>query len=211
MSLPILTPIWLFGWWFLAALLIVPLGMAAFSFNFFRDPDRAAPGDEFTLVSPADGTITDVGSRNEPDYFKAEVQGVGIFLSVFDVHVNRSPLDGTVDFLSHREGKYLDARDPDCSTLNECQNIGAKSKWGPRFYVRQISGMIARNIVCPLQVGSALKRGERFGMIKFGSRTELYLDDAFEVEWKVKKGDKVLGGATVLATLRLKENRGTNA
>lgn len=173
-----------------------------FNLNFFRDPNRAIPGDEFTVVSPADGTITDIGERDEAEYFKGRVQSIGIFLSVFDVHVNRAPLEGTVDYLRHQDGKYLDARNPDCSTLNEAQNIGFKSIWGPRFFVRQVTGMIARRFVCPLKLRDICKRGHRFGMIKFGSRTELYLDNEFQVEWQVKVGDKVKGGATVLALVK---------
>jgi phosphatidylserine decarboxylase len=174
----------------------------AFNLNFFRDPERVIPGDEFTIVSPADGTITDVGEREESEYFKGKVQCIGIFLSVFDVHVNRAPLEGTVDYLRHQDGKYLDARNPDCSTLNEAQNIGFKSIWGPRFFVRQVTGMIARHIVCPLKEGDVCKRGHRFGMIKFGSRTELYLDNEFQIEWQVKVGDKVKGGGTVIALIK---------
>jgi phosphatidylserine decarboxylase len=170
--------------------------------NFFRDPDRPLPGDEFTVVSPADGTVTDVGEKQIEEYLKASVQGVGIFLSVVDVHVNRAPLDGTVEYLRHQDGEYLDARDPECSILNEAQNIGFRSTWGPRFYVRQITGLIARRIVCPLKQGDRVNRGERFGMLKFGSRTELYFDGDFEVEWKVSVGDKVKGGGTVIAMVR---------
>lgn len=197
-----------------AALLtdIQPLWFAGFPFvvlfvfilNFFRDPNRPLPGDEFTVVSPADGKVTDVGEREDEEYFKGSVQSVGIFLSVFDVHVNRSPLDGTVDYLRHQDGLYKDARDPEASTLNEAQNIGFKSKLGPRFLIRQITGLIARRIVCPLQVGASVERGERFGMLKFGSRTELWLDNEFEIEWKVSPGSMVLGGQTVLAVVKVK-------
>lgn len=179
--------------------------VAIFNFNFFRDPDRPLPGDEFTVVSPADGTVTDVGEKELSEYLKGKRQGIGIFLSVFDVHVNRAPLDGTVDYLRHQDGEYLDARDPECSILNEAQNIGFRSKWGPRFYIRQITGLIARRIVCPLKEGDTVPRGERFGMLKFGSRTELYFDEGFEVRWQVKVGDKVKGGLTVLATVQVKQ------
>jgi phosphatidylserine decarboxylase len=185
-----------------ASLASLSLLWMLFNLNFFRDPNRELPGDEFTVVSPADGTVTDVGVREESEYLKGPVQSLGIFLSVFDVHVNRSPLEGTVEYLHHKDGKYLDARNPDCGTLNESQNIGFKSVWGPRFLVRQISGLIARHIVCPLKEGDKCKRGERFGMIKFGSRTELYLDNEFEIEWQVKIGDKVKGGGTVVALIR---------
>jgi phosphatidylserine decarboxylase len=183
---------------------VVPLILMLFVANFFRDPDRPLPGDEFTVVSPADGTVTDVGEKELSEYFEGRFQGIGIFLSVVDVHVNRAPLDGEVEYLRHQDGEYRDARDPECSTLNEAQNIGFKSRLGPRFYVRQITGLIARRIVCPLKEGDQLARGERFGMLKFGSRTELYLDHGFEVEWKVKPGDKVKGGGTAIAVVRVK-------
>ncbi len=175
-----------------------------FILNFFRDPNRPLPGDEFTVVSPADGKVTDVGERDDEEYFKGTVQSVGIFLSVFDVHVNRSPLEGTVDYLRHQDGLYKDARDPEASTLNEAQNIGFKSKLGPRFLIRQITGLIARRIVCPLQVGDSVERGERFGMLKFGSRTELWFDNDFEVDWKVSPGTNVMGGQTALAIVKVK-------
>jgi phosphatidylserine decarboxylase len=178
------------------------LAWLAFNLNFFRDPDRVIPGDEFTVVSPADGTVTDVGTREEPEFLKGSTHCLGIFLSVFDVHVNRAPLAGTVEYLRHQDGKYLDARNPDCSTLNEAQNIGFASIWGPRFLVRQITGLIARRIVCPLKEGDKCARGERFGMIKFGSRTELYLAPEFEIEWLVKVGDKVKGGGTAVAVIK---------
>lgn len=181
---------------------VVPLFLTAFVCNFFRDPDRPLPGDEFTVVSPADGTVTDVGEKQIGEYLDGKVPGIGIFLSVVDVHVNRAPLEGTVEYLRHQDGQYLDARDPECSILNEAQNIGFRSTWGPRFYLRQITGLIARRIVCPLKQGDKIGRGERFGMLKFGSRTELYFDTGFEVEWKVAVGDKVKGGGTVIAVVR---------
>jgi phosphatidylserine decarboxylase len=188
-------------WFWLAGL--IPLGLTGFVSNFFRDPDRTLPGDEFTVVSPADGVISDVGEKPLDEYLQGACQGIGIFLNVFDVHVNRAPLDGVIEYLRHQDGIYLDARDPECSTLNEAQNIGFKSKWGPRFYLRQITGLIARRIVCPLTQGDSVQRGERLGMLKFGSRTELYFDHDFEVEWQVKVGDRVKGGATAIAVVRV--------
>lgn len=200
---------WALGWFVHWSLYLVALPfflIGLFVFNFFRDPNRPLTGDEFTVVSPADGTITDIGDKQEDEYLKGNVQSIGIFLSVFDVHVNRAPLDGEVDYLRHQDGDYRDARDPECSTLNEAQNIGFKTPWGPRYYIRQITGLIARRIVCPLKEGEKVERGERFGMLKFGSRTELYFDTGFEVDWKVKKGDKVKGGGTVIAVIRVKDN-----
>lgn len=181
----------------------IPLFLTGFNLNFFRDPERALTGDEFTVVSPADGTVTDVGEKDLTEYLEGKHQGIGIFLSVFDVHVNRAPLDGTLVYSRHQDGEYLDARDPECSILNEAQNLGFKSKWGPKYYVRQITGLIARRIVLGIKEGDEVKRGERFGMLKFGSRTELYFDNDFEVDWKVKVGDKVKGGGTVIAVVKI--------
>jgi phosphatidylserine decarboxylase len=205
--------VWALAWFVHPALWavgVIPLFLTGFNLNFFRDPDRPLPGDEFTVVSPADGTVTDVGEKELSEYLEGKHQGIGIFLSVFDVHVNRAPLDGTLEYSRHQDGEYLDARDPECSILNEAQNLGFKSKWGPRFYVRQITGLIARRIVLGLKEGDAVKRGERFGMLKFGSRTELYFDNGFEVEWKVKVGDKVKGGGTVIATVKVTSNSPKN-
>jgi len=199
--------VWALAWFVHPALWavgIVPLLLTAFICNFFRDPERPLPGDEFTVVSPADGTVTDVGEKDLKEYLEGPHQGVGIFLSVFDVHVNRAPLDGVLEYSRHQDGDYRDARDPECSTLNEAQNLGFKSKLGPRFYIRQITGLIARRIVTPISEGHALARGERFGMLKFGSRTELYFDNDFEVDWQVKVGDKVKGGLTVIATVKVR-------
>jgi phosphatidylserine decarboxylase len=184
---------------------VVPLALTLFVLNFFRDPERELPGDEFTVVSPADGTVTDVGEKELSEYLEGKHQGIGIFLSVVDVHVNRAPLDGTLEYSRHQDGQYLDARDPECGNLNEAQNLGFKSAHGPRFYLRQITGLIARRIVMPLKEGDAVKRGERIGMLKFGSRTELYFDEGFDVNWNVKVGDKVKGGLTVVATVKVKD------
>ncbi len=199
--------VWALAWYVHPALWLLglaPLALTLFVANFFRDPGRPLPGDEFTVVSPADGVVSDVGEKVVAEYLEGPHQGLGIFLNVFDVHVNRAPLDGEVEYLRHQDGQYLDARDPECSRLNEAQNIGFRSKWGPRFYLRQITGLIARRIVCPLNVGDPVQRGARFGMLKFGSRTELYFDNDFEVEWKVKVGDRVKGGGSVIAVVKVR-------
>ena len=156
---------------------IVPAALGLFSINFFRDPERRPPGGDETLVSPADGTVTDVIEMDEPEYLKARAVRVGIFLSVFDVHVNRAPASGRIEWISYRKGKFLDARKKECATENEANWIGlAPERPGaPRLLVKQISGAIARRIVFPFETGSRFARGERLGMIKFGSRTELYI------------------------------------
>ena len=183
--------------------------LGLFVMSFFRDPERKLSGDSLDIISPADGTVTHV-VNNDPgtgEYIEGQAHWIGIFLSVFNVHVNRSPLDGEVEYLRYKEGKFLDARHPDCGRLNEQQVIGMKASaaGGARLLVKQISGLIARHIVCPLEPGNRLMRGERFGMIKFGSRTELWIDaKTCDVEWLVKPGQKVKGGLTLIGRVKVK-------
>jgi phosphatidylserine decarboxylase len=185
-------------------LAILPFLLGLFSINFFRDPDRPLPGGAETLVSPADGTVTDVVELDEPLYLKERAVRIGIFLSVFDVHVNRSPSDGRVEWIEYRPGKFLDARKKECSTENEANWIGilGEGRGAPlRLAVKQISGAIARRIVCPLRPGDAVSRGVRIGMIKFGSRTELYIPVSARATILVCPGKKVRGGGTAVARL----------
>ena len=174
---------------------------------FFRNPRRRFPEDVSLLLSPADGTVRDItvveDFNQEP--FNGKALRVGIFLSVLNVHVNRVPAVLQVISKHYREGRYLDARDPDCARENEAMTIAGNASINEKVFpmgIRQISGAIARRIVCPVEPGCKLDRGEIYGMIKFGSRTELYLpaDDSFEV--LVKVGDKVCGGSSVIARLR---------
>jgi phosphatidylserine decarboxylase len=165
---------------------------------FFRDPERTVPADPNLIVAAADGTVTDIIELDEDQVLKTKTRRVGIFLSIFDVHTNRAPIDGRVIYRQHREGLCLDARRPDCSEKNESMTWAFEN---PRvtIVVRQITGAIARRIVAWSQVGDELKKGERFGMIRFGSRTELYLP--LNAEVLVKVGDHVLGGSTIIARL----------
>ena len=186
---------WGIGWswvWIIALLLTL------FCLNFFRDPDRIVPDEPGTIVAAADGTVADIVEIDEPEVLKAKCKRVGIFLSVFDVHVNRAPCEGRVAFLKHTPGLFLDARRADCSLKNESMLWAFE---GPRgtIVVKQITGAIARRIVAWSKLGDTLKKGDRFGMIRFGSRTEIYLPVASEIT--VKVGDKVKGGATVVARL----------
>jgi phosphatidylserine decarboxylase len=185
---------WLMSVWFslfFLALIICTLA-------FFRDPDRAIPSDANLIVAPADGTITDIIEVDENDVLKAKTRRVGIFLSIFDVHTNRAPIDGRIIYRQHRAGLCLDARRVDCSQKNESMTWAFET---PRvvIVVRQLTGAIARRIVAWAAIGDELKKGERFGMIRFGSRTELYLPVNAEV--LVKTGDHVLGGSTIIARL----------
>ncbi len=185
----------------LAALTVIfYFGLAA----FFRNPSRKVPMEPELLISPADGVVKDIGIVDfDQAPFTGKALRIGIFLSVFDVHVNRAPADLEVVSVVYREGRYLDARHANCAKENEAMTIaGNASAAGKSFpmAVRQISGAIARRIVCPVTPDRKLAKGEIYGMIKFGSRTELYLPvEGFDVN--VAIGDKVRGGITVMATV----------
>ena len=169
-----------------------------FTVAFFRDPERMAPPDPNLIVAAADGTVMDIVESDENQVLKTRTRRVGIFLSIFDVHTNRAPIDGRVIYRQHQAGLCLDARRADCSEKNESLTWAFEN---PRvtIVVRQITGAIARRIVAWAQIGDELKKGERFGMIRFGSRTELYLP--LNAEVLVKTGDHVLGGSTIMARL----------
>lgn len=169
-----------------------------YTLAFFRDPDRAVPLDSNSVVAAADGAITDILEVEENDVLKTKTRRIGIFLSIFDVHTNRAPIDGRIIYRQHREGLCVDARRPECSKKNEAITWAFQN---PRvtLVVRQLTGAIARRIVAWAQVGDQLEKGERFGMIRFGSRTEVYLPLTATV--LVKVGDHVFGGSTIIARL----------
>jgi phosphatidylserine decarboxylase len=148
-------------------------------------------------VAPADGKVTDIGVVDEPDVIGGPALRIGIFLSVFDVHVNRVPLDGKVRSLHYRMGAFHDARSEACREENEANLVGFDGPRGP-FAVRQVSGLVARRIVCPLREGDEVARGQRMGMIKFGSRTELFVPADTEVKVMVEVGQKVRGNLNAL-------------
>lgn len=175
---------------------------------FFRDPERSVPQDEDALCSPADGVVRDIELiRGEGEDFRDHFKGrdmlrVGIFLSVFDVHINRAPCAMKVDFKSYKPGAFHDARDAKASKENESMALGGTGKAGDLSFpivVRQISGAIARRIVCKPEPGASLAKGERYGMIKFGSRTEIFLPAGTDFELEVKVGDRVFAGSTIIA------------
>lgn len=185
-----------------AIVVILYVALAA----FFRSPSRTIPADPALIVSPADGVVKDIevveDFKQEP--FEGRALRIGIFLSVFNVHVNRAAADWSVVSKHYREGRYLDARDPNCARENEAMTLAGWARAGERKFplaIRQISGAIARRIVCPAEPGNKYRKGAIYGMIKFGSRTELYLpaDDDFAVT--VKIGDRVYAGETVMARL----------
>ena len=185
---------WFFSPW-LALLFII---LAIYTLTFFRDPERIAPTDEDAVLAAADGTVSDIVEVEETEVLNTRMRRVGIFLSVFNVHTNRTPVAGRVIFKKHRKGLCLDARRADCSEKNESM-IWAFQNSRATIVVRQLTGAIARRIVGWADVGDELRRGERFGMIRFGSRTEVYLP--LNASVLVKPGDRVAGGLTVIARL----------
>jgi phosphatidylserine decarboxylase len=182
-------------------LLLLILLFFVYTISFFRDPERAVPADPDAVVAAADGTVADIVEIEETEVLNATRRRIGIFLSVFDVHINRAPVDGRIIYRKRHEGRCLDARHRDCSEKNRAITWAFENPRGV-IVVRQLTGMIARRIVGWAKVGDELKKGERFGMIRFGSRTEVYLPlDAVVL---VKVGDRVSGGSSVIARLARK-------
>jgi len=185
----------LLGWLTSPLWAVVPFLLACFFLWFFRDPERAIPQEHGALVSPADGKVTNVSIVNTEDGKRTRIS---IFLSVFDVHVNRSPIAGVIRDVRYQRGKFLDARSPDCAEQNE-QNIVTVEGEGQRVVFKQIAGLLARRIVFTPKLGDSLQRGQRVGLIKFGSRTDVLFEADARVS--VKVGDRVKGGASILAYL----------
>ena len=196
------TVLWLFV---LPLLVIVPGVVLAIIIWFFRDPERNIPVDENAIISPADGLVMDIEELEEPMFVKQKAVRVGIFMSPFDVHLTRVPDSGRISFLYYSPGKFLSAFKPKAKTDNENNSIGLFLKRAGKeipVLIRQISGVLARRIVCECNLEDEVVRGQRIGMIKFGSRTEVYLPVSSKPEIKVKVGDKVRGGETVVAELK---------
>lgn len=170
----------------------------AYVLFFFRDPRRAIPSAANAVVSPADGTIVGIEDLDSTPHYDGPCRRVSIFLSVFSVHVNRAPFDGTVEAIVYKEGAFKNAMRADTTDINESNTIRFRTPSG-LMTVRQISGAVARRIVCRCSVGDSLKKGEKFGMIKFGSRTELYLPPGTAICVTVKQ--KVSGGSTIIAEM----------
>jgi phosphatidylserine decarboxylase len=184
--------VWLLGpWWALP-----PALLGAFCLWFFRDPERRIPAEPGAVVSPADGKVTDVSTVTGPAGPRARIS---IFLNVFDVHVNRSPVAGVIRHVEYRKGRFRNAMGAESSEENE-QNVVTVEGEGETFVFKQIAGLIARRIVFTKKVGDAVARGERVGLIKFGSRVDLLLPASYAVA--VQVGDRVRGGASVLARLQ---------
>ncbi len=170
-----------------------------FTLNFFRDPERKTPAVEGAVVSPADGKVLSISEVDEPEYLQGRVKQVCIFMSPLNVHVNRYPISGRIDYYRYIEGKYLVAFEDKASEVNERTLIGINDG-SRKILFKQIAGFIARRIVCPIKLGEAAVVGERFGMIKFGSRVDVLLP--LDSEIKANEGDAVTAGETILAVLK---------
>jgi phosphatidylserine decarboxylase len=192
-----LLPISLLFWLIESVLAVVLIWML----SFFRDPYRRIPAGGNLILSPADGTISDIEIVDESSIIEGPATRIGIFLSIFSVHVNRTPCAVRIEKITYRKGLFINALDRDCGKVNESNNIGMVRLKKPydKMLVRQISGAIARRIVCDAEQGQEFTGGAIFGMIKFGSRTELYLPASCGAKIAVKVGDKVNAGLTILA------------
>jgi len=186
--------------WALVAIEVLLGVVLIWSLSFFRDPDRRCPRDGNLLLAPADGTITDIETVQEDDFIGEDALRIGIFLSIFSTHINRAPCNVRVEKITYKEGKYKNALNPESGRVNESNDLALVRTDDPtdKLIVRQISGAIARRIVCDTAEGRELSGGEKFGMIKFGSRTELYLPIRDNAKCLVETGDKVKAGLTVL-------------
>jgi phosphatidylserine decarboxylase len=183
------------GWLTSPGWAAIPVVLAAFFLWFFRDPERFIPPDPGVVVSPADGRVTDIG----PVVLNGErFQRISIFLNVFDVHVNRSPVAGVIRGAHYQPGKFLNAMNPACAESNE-QNTVTIDAAGKTVIFKQIAGLLARRVVFTKKIGDRVQRGERVGLIKFGSRTDVLISE--KAELSVKVGDRVKGGSSIVAFL----------
>lgn len=195
-ALPLIAVAALLAWLTSPAWGIIPALLAVFFLWFFRDPERAIPDDAGAVVSPGDGKVTDVAPVIVGN---KQLLRISIFLSVFDVHVNRSPIAGVVREIRYQRGKFLNAMNVTSAELNE-QNIVTVEADGQQVVFKQIAGLLARRIVFHPKMGDRVERGQRVGLIKFGSRVDVLFDASARVS--VKVGDRVKGGASVLAYLQ---------
>jgi phosphatidylserine decarboxylase len=189
----------LVGWLTSPAWAIIPALLAAFFLWFFRDPGRIIPSDPGAVVSPADGKVTEVATTKLDGQ---NLKRISVFLNVFNVHVNRSPMAGTIRSARYQEGKFLNAMNPASADCNE-QNTVTIEGDGHKVIFKQIAGLLARRIVFTKKIGDSVLRGERVGLIKFGSRTDVFLEPTAEIA--VKPGDHVKAGSSILAFLQVEE------
>ncbi|HUU27588.1 MAG TPA: phosphatidylserine decarboxylase family protein [archaeon] len=187
-------------YWSFTVLWVIFAVLALFSLYFFRDPERKTPEGTKLVVSPADGRVLCVDEVIEEKFIGGPTRRLSIFMNIFDVHVNRFPVSGKIAFIEYRPGKFFNASLDKASVHNEALSLGLETEGSSsRVMVRQIAGLIARRIVCRTREGDTASCGERFGMIRFGSRVEVYLP--LEVHFLVTAGERVTAGETILAEL----------
>lgn len=167
---------------------------------FFRDPDRNVPDDDSLILAPADGKVVLVKETEEMKYIRGKATQISIFLSPLDVHVNRVPAGGRLEYVEYHPGGYLMAWDHRASELNERADFGIRHRTGIKIFFRQIAGFMARRIVYHISEGDQLKAGQRFGMMKFGSRMDILVPSQIEVN--VRQGDRTVAGETVLGMIK---------
>ena len=183
----------------LRALALLGLAVSFFIAYFFRDPDRVVPVSDGAVISPADGKVVIAGKVDHTPFYDGPCQKVSIFMSVFNVHVNRIPHEGQVDKIEYHPGKFLNASLDKASEDNERNAVFMITDGGQRFCVVQIAGLIARRIICHIQAGESVDRGRRFGLICFGSRLDVYLPP--ETALNVAMGDRVKAGTSIVGYL----------
>lgn len=193
---------WFLGSWISLLMYLLAIFSIIFTLYFFRDPDRVIPDDEFALLAPADGKVLLVEPVMENTYIKGKGTQVSIFLSPLNVHVNRIPLSGKIEYLNYIPGKYLVAWHEKSSELNERSEIGLLHKSGTKIFFKQITGFIARRITFHLTVGDKVAAGDRFGMMKFGSRMDIIVPE--NVEIFVKPGDITIAGESLMGKIKPK-------
>jgi len=182
--------------WIAASLSAMLWLFTALSAFFFRDPERRTPQEVAVMVSPADGCVIGIDEVDESQFIQARTRRVSIFMSVWNVHVNRIPVPGIIRYLRYQRGRFHVASLPIASAENEQAIIGIESPWG-RVLVKQIAGILARRVVCNLREGQQVQRGERFGIIRFGSRLEIFLPLSAEI--RIRQGMKAKAGETIIA------------
>ncbi len=192
--------LYVLDFWVFVALESVLAAMLVWILSFFRDPYRLCPLDKSLVLSPADGRVLSVEEVEEDDFIQGPAIRINIFLSIFNAHINRSPCNAMVEQITYRKGQHRHAASAAAGKVNESNDLSIVRKDNPqdKMIVRQISGAIARRIVCRARDGQELSAGEKFGMIKFGSRTELYLSANERARCLVSAGDKVKAGITAL-------------
>ncbi|MFM6955460.1 MAG: phosphatidylserine decarboxylase family protein [Ignavibacteria bacterium] len=182
---------------------ILGIFVILFTLWFFRDPQRTIPPhaleDHSLIIAPADGKVVEIIEMEESEFFKGKARQISIFLSPLDVHVNRSPVTGTVAFYRYMQGDYMVAWHPKASELNEQSRIGVQNAFGKVFF-KQITGVLARRIVCTVKQGDSLQTGEQIGMMKFGSRMDIIVP--LDAEIRIHKDERTRGGETIIAKLK---------